>query len=215
VGVTDDPDSVPRCKYQHKSRFNLREIIDHSPTADLAAFEEKNGLRAFLGEYDVELPPERTKDENGDPLIKLKSYLSRPNGNAPSRFSDGSFPVVYMGDEAETCLAEVKHHLEDRLKHSAAPKIKTHYFVLAQFALTGQTLDVRRGHPALHNKNNWGPGQAFGAKAKSMDENGVTFNAVRRAGSEGVAVFKAGLVQSGTRMKILGLRWDGSRVVRV
>ena len=213
--MTGDPNSVPRCRYQRKIRFNLREVIDYSPTADLAAAEEKNGLRAFLGDYDVVLPSGRAKDENADPLTKLRSYLTQPCGNAPSRFSDGSFSVAYMGEESETCRAEVEHHLEDRLKHSAAPKIKTHYFVLAQFALTGETLDVRRGHPALHDKNDWGPAQAFGAKAKSNDEDGITFNAERRAGSEAVAVLKAGLVQSGTRVQILGLRWDGSRVVPV
>lgn len=213
--MTDDPNSTPRCRYQRKNRFNLREVVDYSPTSELAAAEEKNGLKAFLGEYGVILPPGRAKDEHADPLAKLRSFLRQSSGTAPSRFSDGSFPVVYMGDESETCRAEVEHHLEERLKQSAAPKIKTHYFVLARFALTGETLDVRRGHPALHDKNDWGPAQVFGAKAKSMEENGVTFNAVRRAGSEAVAVFKAGLVQSGTRVQILGLRWDGSRVVPV
>jgi len=63
--------SAPLLEYRAAFRFNLRALVD--------------------------LPPGRFRDEDADPVMKLRDYLARTDRTGPSRFSDGTFPIVYMG----------------------------------------------------------------------------------------------------------------------
>jgi hypothetical protein len=195
--------------------FNLRAIVDYSPTAVLAMPEERTALGSFLGSYGVELPPSRSRDEDADPLAKLQAFLARPAGVNPSRFSDGSFPIVYMGDSPETGLAEISYHLGRALGETRAAKVRTHYFLLARFLLTGESLDVRKGFPALHLPDDWGPAQSFGRQARSEDRCGIIFRAVHRKESGNLAVMRQTFAKSGNRIQVVGLRWDGFGVSRI
>ena len=207
-----DAPLAPTSRHSRSNWFNLRAIRDYSPTALLAGTApEKAGLRAFLRGYGVE----PALDHQTDPLVKLQAYLARPAAGVPSRFSDGSYRVIYLGDEPETCLAEVSCHLARTLAETEAEKARTHYFILARFRLGGTSLDVRRGFPRLHLRNDWAPAQAFGSRAWSQGALGILFHAVRRARAANVAVFRAGLVKAGTPMHLVGLRWEGNRLVEV
>jgi hypothetical protein len=89
--------SAPLLEYRAAFRFNLRALVDHSPTGALATRAELGPLVAFLKDYGVDLPPGRFRDEDADPVMKLREYLARTDRTGPSRFSDGTFPIVYMG----------------------------------------------------------------------------------------------------------------------
>ena len=202
------PRPVPLLRLEAAPWFNLRAVVDHSPIAALAGPEEARALGPFLGRYG--LAPAR--DEDAEPMARLRAFLARPSGCGPSRFSDGSFPVVYMGDAPETCLAEVAHHLARALRETAAAKVKTHYFLLARFVMTGEVQDVRQGFPALHRPEDWLPAQAFGRRAVIEARAGITCRAVRRKGAEDLAVLRSALAHGGSRIRVLGLRWDGAGV---
>ncbi len=162
---------APALELTRTAWFNLRRIHDYSPTGMLAASrEERDGVRAFLGGYGVD----PVLGHLGDPLVKLKAHLARLDAGTPSRFSDGTYPVVYMGDAEATCLAEVAHHLARALAETGAEKGRAHYFLLARFRLRGKVLDVRRGFPRLHRKEDWTPAQAFGARAWAQEALGIT-----------------------------------------
>ena len=183
---------APALELTRTAWFNLRRIHDYSPTGMLAASrEERDGVRAFLGGYGVD----PVLGHLGDPLVKLKAHLARLDAGTPSRFSDGTYPVVYMGDAEATCLAEVAHHLARALAETGAEKGRAHYFLLARFRLRGKVLDVRRGFPRFHRKEDWTPAQAFGARAWAQEALGITYRSVRRARAEDVAVFRAILVK--------------------
>lgn len=154
-------------------------------------------------------------DHQADPLVKLRAYLSRPADGVPSRFCDGSFRVVYFGDDPRTCLAEVAYHLARALAETDAGKTRTHYFILARFQLGGSTLDVRKGFPRLHLRDDWAPVQAFGSRAWAQGAQGILFKAVRRPRAANVAMFRGGLAKAGTPVHIVGLRWEGDRLVQV
>jgi len=207
-----EPTLAPAFKHNGTTWFNLRAVPDYSPTAMLAGSpSERAGLMAFLRGYGVAL----VLDPLADPLVKLRAFLARPGTGVASRFSDGSFRVVYMADTEQTTLAEVGHHLARHLADTDADKGKTHYFLLARFRLSGATLDVRRGFPSLHRRDEWTPAQAFGSRAWSQGAKGITFRSVRRARAHNVAVFKADLVKAGTRVKLVGLRWDGKGLAQL
>jgi hypothetical protein len=205
--------SAPLQEYRAVFRFNLRALVDHSPTGALATREELGPLGSFLKDYGVDLPPGRYRDEDADPMIKLREYLARTDRTGPSRFSDGTFPIVYMGDAPETCLAEIIHHLGRALRETGAPKVRIHCFLLARFALAGEALDVRRGFPALHPREDWASAQSFGRRAASERRSGITYRSVRRKGAENLGVLRGGFVQAGSRIKVIAMRWDGAGVV--
>lgn len=203
---------APTVRHRGTRWFNLRALPDFSPTALLAeSAGEREGLREFLRSYGVEA----VLDHQADPLVKLQAFLARPNGIAPSRFSDGSFPVVYVADDERTNLAEVGYHLARHLAETEADATRTHYFLLAGFRLNGTALDVRRGFPHLHRPDDWNPAQAFGGRAWSEGAAGITYRSVRRRPGLNVAVFRSGLVQTGARVRLIGLRWNGTTLVEV
>jgi hypothetical protein len=102
------------------------------------------------------------------------------------------------------------YFLAARLAETDAEKVRTHYFLLARFTLDGSTLDVRRRLPNLHLPDDRGPSLAFGAQARASGAAGITCHSVRRARADNVAVFKAGLVRAGARIRVIGMRWNGS-----
>ena len=205
------PARAPIARHARGVWFNLRAVPDYSPTAMLLdSVRGKEGLGAFLGAYGVE-----PVVDLADPVVLLQAFLARSSGPGASRFSDGSFPVVYLADAEAATLAEVAHHLARRMADTDADKTRTHYFVLSQFHLTGATLDVRRGFPRLHRSDDWAPAQAFGAEARAAHAQGITYRSVRCRKACNTAVFRADLVRAGARMRIVGLRWDGKGVVQL
>jgi hypothetical protein len=207
--------SAPLLEYRAAFRFNLRALVDQSPTGALATREESRPLGAFLKGYGVDLPLGRAWDEDADPMDKLRDHLARTDRTGPSRYSDGSFPIVYMGDAPEACLAEVRHHLGRALGETGAAKGRIHCFLLARFTLAGEALDVRRGFPALHHAEDWAPAQSFGRRAAAEGRSGITCRSVRRKGAENLGVLRSGFARAGIRVKVIALRWDGAGVVPV
>lgn len=184
--------------------FNLRALKEPSIVERHTALDEREGLTDFLAAYRGPV-----MEGLADPMKKLKAFLGSPGPFNPSRFSDGTFPAIYMGDSEETCLAEVSYHLTEKLRETSAAVTKHHAFQLSLFTLTGETVDVRRGFPRLHLKNDWTPAQAFGALRFAEQAKGITFNSVRRKTGVNTAVFKAPLVELGLKVRAVVLQWDG------
>jgi hypothetical protein len=194
---------------------NLRKVITLSPMKTLASAEEISGVSAFLAEFGVAVPPMGMLEQAGDPLTLLRTHLGRKAPGSPSRFCDGSFRAVYMGDDAETCFAEVGFHLERTLAETGAEKGLVHYFQLSAFKLSSTVQDVRKGHRDLHDPDAWGPAQSFGGKAHEEGASGITYRSVRRAKAMNTVVFKPDLAVSGKKHMLVGLGWTGAQVVRI
>jgi hypothetical protein len=206
---------VPETTFHRSLWHNLRKIITFSPVKTLASAEEISGVSAFLAGFGVPVPPLGIPGQEGDPLPLLRTFLGMKTPGNASRFCDGSFRAVYMGDDADTCLAEVAFHLERTLGETSAEKGLVHYFQLSAFELSGTVLDVRKGHRDLHDPDAWGPAQAFGGKAKVEGASGITYRSVRRAKAMNVVLFKADLAVSGRKRRLVGLGWTGTQVVRI
>jgi len=207
--------SVPATTFERALWHNLRQVITLSPLKTLASAAESSGVSAFLAGFGVALPLVGMLEAAGDPLTLLRGYLDAQTPGASSRFCDGSFRAVYMGDEPETCLAEVACHLERSLRETGAEKGLVHTFQLSAFELSGTVLDVRQGHRALHAPEHWGPAQAFGGKAQAQGASGITYRSVRRAQAANTVVFKADLAVSARKQRLVRLGWTGEQVVSV
>ena len=206
---------IPATAFDRSIWHNLRKVITLSPMKTLASAEEISGVSAFLAGFGVAVPPTGMLEQAGDPLAILRAHLVEKVHGNPSRFCDGSFRAVYMGDDAETCLAEVAFHLERTLRETGAEKGLVHYFQLSAFDLSGTVLDVRKGHRDLHDPNAWGPAQTFGGKAHEEGASGITYRSVRRPKAASTVVFKPDLAVSGRKHLLIGLGWTGAQVVRI
>jgi hypothetical protein len=207
--------AVPATAFNRALWHNLRKVITLSPLKTLASAEQISGVSAFLAEFGVVVPSKGMLEDAGDPLTLLHTHLGKKAPGSTSRFCDGSFRAVYMGDDAETCFAEVAFHLAQTLRESGAEKGLIHTFQLAAFELSGTVLDVQKGHRDLHDPEAWGPAQAFGGKAREEGASGITYRSVRRAKAMNTVVFKPDLAVSGRNEMLVGLGWTGAQVVRV
>jgi len=198
---------LPQFKNEENRVFNLMGLKEPSEVMRQADPADRTALQDFLAAYRTPVP-----DGLVDPLKKLKAFLGSAGPFPSSRFSDGTFPAIYMGDSEETCLAEVSFHLTEKLRETSAAITKRHTFQLSLYTLTGETVDVRQGFPRLHLKSDWAPSQAFGALRFAEHAKGITFKSVRRKGAVATAVFKAPLVALGLPIKAVVLQWDGSKL---
>jgi hypothetical protein len=202
---------IPTHHHEGSKVFNLRALKEPSAVDRHTEPEEREGVRDFMAQY--RLP---TVNRLADPLSKLKAYLGSPGPSfSISRFSDGSYPAVYMADSDGTSLAEVSFHLAERLRETTAEKTKIHTFQLSLFILKGETVDVRVGFPKLHLKDDWSPAQPFGAEMRTAGAKGITFKSVRKPGGVCTAVFRATLVEDGLPLPAVSLQWDGRKLVQV
>jgi len=206
---------VPAATFERSLWHNLRKVTTLSPMKGLASTEEMAGLSIFLAGFEVAVPPMGMLEQAGDPLTLLRAHLAEKAPGNASRFCDGSFRAAYMGEDAETCFAEVAFHLERTLRETGAEKGLVHTFQLSAFELSGTVLDVRKGHRELHDPDAWGPAQSFGAKAHEAGASGIAFRSVRRAKAMNTVVFSPDLAVSGRKQTLVGLGWTGAHVVRV
>ncbi len=202
---------IPTHHHEGSKVFNLRALREPSAVDRHTEPEEREGVQNFMARY--RLP---VVDRLASPLSRLKAYLGSSGSSfSISRFSDGSYPAVYMADSDETSLAEVSFHLAERLRETSAEKTKIHTFQLSMFILKGETVDVRVGFPKLHLKDDWSPAQAFGAEMRTAGAKGITFKSVRNRGGVCTAVFRATLVEDGLPLPAVSLQWDGRDLIRV
>src|SRR5690606_29129115 len=109
VSTVDWPDAVRIIRSAYPPVDLFEDIADPADWPLLIAAEQKTNprLMASIGELDL-VPPERRVAGPG------ASYLMAPFTHAtpdrPSRFSDGSFGVLYAGESFETALFETIHH---------------------------------------------------------------------------------------------------------
>ena len=105
----------------------FEDIADPADWAAIMAAEQKTNPRLAerLGEVE-RVPPGRRVGGTG------ASYLMAPfthvSADRQSRFSDGSFGVLYVADSFEVALAETIHHHERFMAATAEPESWTNQF---------------------------------------------------------------------------------------
>jgi hypothetical protein len=147
----------------------------------------------------------------------IKGYIMRPFEfpNA-SRFSDGSFGVLYAGNSVTTAVREAAHHLTRIFADGNAPKQDTRKKKLA-LDIAGNVDDVRVATDAgvasnLYSPDDYRASQKFGREQHANHVPGLHFDSVRNArGGHCVGAFTPDLVKHATIAGDVALVWDGKR----
>ena len=153
----------------------------------------------------------------GASLIMAAFLHLNPTG---SRFSDGSYGVYYAADSLHTAIAEVSHHRGIFLSRTAEPEIDVDLrWIKAD--LCAAVHDIRSATlapsqmaelAAVYDPDDYSAGQALGRQLRTGASNAITYDSVRAAGGQCIAVFLPRLLTHARPAGHLSLHWDGQRI---
>jgi hypothetical protein len=171
------------------------------------------------------LTNDRLRNEVGTlALVDAQDRVSGPGASAvmaafthvgrKTRFSAGQYGVYYAARSLKTAIAETRFHRERFMARTAQPAGELHMRVYVG-EVAKALHDLRAGYSAEHHPEDYGPGQALGAKLRAAGSWGVLYRSVRDPGGECIGVFRPPAVTLPRQGPHLEYRWDGERITDV
>lgn len=170
-------------------------------------------LRDEVGNIQL-VPPEARVSEPGSSIIMAAFTHLNPNG---SRFSDGTYGVLYAANHLDTAVAETKHHRERFMRATSQPRMELDMRVYL-IDLEGEFHDLRRQEMAqspIYLTDNYAAGQRLGTLLRQSGSDGIVYDSVRRIGGECAAVFRPPVLSNIRQEKHLCYVWDGRQIATV
>jgi hypothetical protein len=164
-----------------------------------------------IGNLD-QVPPSRRVSGQG------ASYLMAPfthcSTDAPSRFSDGSFGVLYIGREFETALFETIHHHARFMAATRQEAGWTSQFRELVLDVTTYLHDLTGLAPSdpVLSPDDYTAAQALGWHLRASGAQGVVYPSVRNPGGACVGLFYPDLASRPIQGRHLDYHWNGSSV---
>ncbi|UVC09392.1 RES family NAD+ phosphorylase [Rhizobium sp. TH2] len=191
----------------------FEDIADPADWPLLIAAEQKTNPRLMesIGSLDL-VPPARRVSGPGS------SYLMAPFTHAtpdrPSRFSNGTFGILYVADAFETALFETIHHHALFMARTSERRGWTSQFREILMDVEAELHDIRGddAFSAVLNPADYFESQALGQRLKDSDSQGIVYPSIRREGGECVALFYPDLAGNARQGRHLDYHWDGGRV---
>ena len=192
----------------------FEDIADPADWPLLISAEQKTNPRimATIGNLDL-VPVDRRVGGNG------ASYLMAPfthvSMDRPSRFTDGSYGVLYVGNAFETALFETIHHHARFMARTAERPGWTSQFREIVLAVDANLHDLRGAETANHPALSPGSYQASHGLAmilKAGGSHGVVYPSIRHAGGECVGLFYPDCASEPIQGRHLDYHWDGEHV---
>ena len=135
----------------------------------------------------------------------------------PSRFSDGSFGVLYAALDTETAIAETVFHAERHLDATDEDPIE--FDMVSYVGEVQKPLEDLRGDAYGHLRQRpvetWPICQAFGRERHAAGAWGLVYPSARRPGGECIGAFRPAAVSIPARNAQFRYCWDGASVRRV
>ena len=192
----------------------FEDIADPADWPLLISAEQKTNPRimATIGNLDL-VPAERRVGGTG------ASYLMAPfthvSMDRPSRFTDGSYGVLYAGNRFETALFETIHHHARFMARTGEALGWTSQFREIVFSVAADLHDLRgadlQDHPAL-DPDSYAVSQSLAAGLRAAAANGLAYPSIRHPGGECVGLFYPDLAADPIQGRHLDYHWDGHRV---
>ena len=192
----------------------FEDIADPADWPLLISAEQKTNPRLMetLGAIDL-VPPDRRVGGPG------ASYLMAPfthvSPDRPSRFTAGTFGVLYAADRFETALAETVHHHQRFMARTAEPEGWTSQFreiVLDIDLVAHDRQDVLDRGGAAVDPDSHAAGQALGVALRAVGSDGIAYPSCRHRGGECVGLFYPDLASGPIQGRHLDYHWNGARV---
>ncbi len=192
----------------------FEDIADPADWPLLIAAEQKTNPRLMetIGNLDL-VPAERRV--SGPGASWLMAPFTHVSPDRPSRFSDGSFGVLYVGDRFEVALLETIHHHARFMLATAQPPGWTSQFREIALEVDAELHDIRplgaEAAPVL-DPDDYAASQALGIGLRAMGSAGIAYPSVRCPGGECAGLFYPDGAGHPVQGRHLDYHWNGERV---
>ena len=190
---------------------------DIAPPEDwpiLIAAEQKTNPRlvASLGALDL-VPPTRRVSGRGASF--LMAPFTHANVDRPSRFSDGTYGVLYAANHFQTALLETMYHHGQFMTRTREAAGWTSQFRELVLTVEASLHDLRgddvRWAPAL-DRDHYAESQQLGRLLRAAASEGLVYPSQRDAAGQCVGLFFPDLARNVRQARHLDYHWDGTRV---
>jgi hypothetical protein len=194
----------------------FEDIADPADWPLIISAEQKTNPRLMesIGNLDL-VPPQRRVGGPGASYLMASFVHVSPD--RPSRFSDGSFGVLYAGNSFEVALAEtIYHHGRFMARTNEAPGWTSQFREIV-LSVDARLHDLREPKPKpkrlpLMDPESYAASQPFGAALRAAGSNGVVYPSVRWTCGECVGLFYPDCAKNAVQGRHLEYHWDGKRV---
>ncbi len=190
----------------------FEDIADPADWALLISAEQKTNPRLMesLGSLDL-VPVQRRVGGAG------ASYLMAPfthvSADRKSRFGDGSYGVLYIGDCFEVALFETIHHHARFMTATNQPPGWTSQFRELVLDVDAALHDLRGpSFDSLRHTTDYHASHSLAAALRAKQSQGVIYQSVRHEAGECVGLFYPDLASKPVQGRHLDYHWNGDRV---
>ena len=192
----------------------FEDIADPADWPLLLSAEQKTNPRVMETIGNLDLVPENRR-VGGPGASYLMAPFTHTSPDRPSRFSDGSFGVLYVANRFEVALMETIHHHSAFMKGTREPPGWTSQFRELLLDVSAALHDLRDGPPAhavLLAPQDYTASQELGLRLRAGGSDGLVYPSVRLQDGECVALFYPDLAANVRQGRHLDYHWDGERV---
>ncbi len=205
-------------KRVHRIAFPQRSPL----TASLVEPRDRGDLETLLATTSV-IESHRAGDQRivppeDDYVGDHREFILAPFAyRSPSRFSDGSFGVLYAAESRETAFYEVVSRLTRVYTDGRAPAQETRKRHLTLRVVADPMADIRRvSSPdfdaGVYDPNDYTVSRSFGARIRDRFP-GLTYDSVRHREGVCVGAFIPRLISDVRLQLIVSIVWDGAQFV--
>lgn len=192
----------------------FEDIADPADWPLLIAAEQKTNPRLMetIGNLDL-VPAERRV--SGPGASWLMAPFTHVSPDRPSRFSDGSFGVLYVADRFEVALLETIHHHARFMRATSQPQGWTSQFREIVLDIDAALHDLRRSGDeaaALLDPDSYAASQVLGGRLRDAGAEGIVYPSVRSPGGECAGLFYPDGAGHPVQGRHLDYHWNGERV---
>jgi hypothetical protein len=192
----------------------FEDISDPADWPLLLSAEQKTNPRLMESIGNLDLVP-RGRRVSGPGASYLMAPFTHATPDRPSRFSNGSYGVLYAGNGFEVALFETIYHHERFMRRTAEAAGWTSQFREIVLDVEGNLHDLRGPQGAASgalDPDDYAAGQRLGAELRRSGSDGVVYPSVRRPDGECVGLFYPDLASKAVQGRHLDYHWNGERV---
>lgn len=192
----------------------FEDIADPSDWPLLLSAARKTDPRRMetIGNLDL-VPPHRRV--SGPGASRLMAPFTHISTDRPSRFSDGTYGVLYVGDSFEVALFETVHHHGRFMARTRERAGWAASFLELRLDVVALLHDLRGpGHvdSDLLDADSYDASQVLGARLRAAGADGLVYPSVRRPGGDCAGLFYPDRTSTPVPGRRMDYHWDGVRV---
>jgi hypothetical protein len=192
----------------------FEDIADPADWPLIISAEQKTNPRLMESIGNLELVPE-TRRVAGPGASYLMAPFTHVSTNRPSRFSDGTFGVLYAGNSFEVALFETVHHHGQFMARTNEPSGWTSQFREVLLDINARLHDLRSSPADLRGlllPDDYRASQALGLQLRTTGSDGIVYPSVRYPGGECVGLFYPDCATNPVQGRHLDYHWNGTTV---